>query len=539
MAKFAVKTKAPKIASVTIAAPKGVIKTKSATPTTVTYEGAAGFERKAKSELFLLAVTNLVSESTFYESGKARDERFVELIHKVVAKDPAWVASFVPYLRDTLNMRTASIVMAAEYVKGGGPNGRKVIASALSRAEEPSVLIGYWHKFYGKNLPQPVKRGVADAVQRLYNEKSVIKWDSDSLSPRFGDVIEMTHAKGQAPWQHDLFRYAIDKRHNREDLSRNTESLSVIRAYRALMAMPVGERRPLLDKAIESGDLSPFEGAGLTWENLSGWLQGPMDAAAWQLVIPQMQYMATLRNLRNFDEASISAEAQAAVIAKLTDPEEVKASRQLPMRFYTAYKNVTSAHYVSALETALDMTLANIPSLKGRTLVLVDTSGSMSGPFSGGNTRSWQHSGEAKTSTLWEMAALFGSAIAIRAEHADLAYFQSDSGKIDFKRNASILRTIEAFKPHVGGGTNGHQALARHFDGHDRVVYVTDEQFHPGGRMDVKSKMYVFNVAGYRTAAFSSNDGVYSFGGLSDKAFAAIEAIENFKGETWPWDKKS
>src|SRR6266702_2504511 len=81
----------------------------------LTHEGGVGFERDPKSELFLLAVTNMVREQTFYESGKDRDERFVQLIHTVTKSDPAWITAFVPFLRDKLNMRSASLVMAVEY----------------------------------------------------------------------------------------------------------------------------------------------------------------------------------------------------------------------------------------------------------------------------------------------------------------------------------------------------------------------------------------------------------------------------------------
>lgn len=530
MAKFASKSTA------TILPPKGVIKTKTQKPTTVTHEGAPGFERKAKGELFLLAVTNMVGESTFYESGKARDERFVELIHKVTAKDPAWVASFVPYLRDTLNMRTASIVMAAEYVKAGGPNGRKVIASALLRAEEPSVLLGYWMQFYGKRFPQPVKRGIADAVQRLYDERSVIKWDSDTLTPRFGDVIELTHAKGQTPWQHNLFKFALDKRHNREDLERNLEGLETIRNYRALMALPVEERRPLIDAAAESGDFSKFKGAGLTWENLSGWLQGPMDAKAWEAIIPEMGYMALLRNLRNFDDAKISAEARTAVIAKLTDPEEVKKSRQLPLRFLSAYKNVEGAHWTEPLETAVDLTLANIPALPGKTLVMVDVSGSMDSAFSSGGGDRRRASGTAKYPLRWEAAALFGAALAVRAEKADLVAFESDSRVVDFRHGGSILKTVERFSRFSHGGTNTWQAFNKHFKDHDRTVIVTDEQAHYGVPKETGKALYIFNVAGYKEGMTASGGKTYTFGGLTDHGFAAIQQLEAFRDEKWPWE---
>jgi hypothetical protein len=39
--------------------------------------GAPGYPRDAKGELFLLAVSNMVGEDTFYEASGARDSRFV------------------------------------------------------------------------------------------------------------------------------------------------------------------------------------------------------------------------------------------------------------------------------------------------------------------------------------------------------------------------------------------------------------------------------------------------------------------------------
>jgi hypothetical protein len=90
-------------------------RTTSVAPDIRTHEGGAGFSRDPKSALYLLAVTNMVAEGTFYESSTERASRFEGLIGAVLASDTAWVKGFIPYLRDALNMRTASIVMAAQY----------------------------------------------------------------------------------------------------------------------------------------------------------------------------------------------------------------------------------------------------------------------------------------------------------------------------------------------------------------------------------------------------------------------------------------
>ena len=58
-------------------------------PSGRTYEGAPGHARNAKSELFLLAVSNMVGEDTFYEAATERDARFRELVAAVAVSDPA------------------------------------------------------------------------------------------------------------------------------------------------------------------------------------------------------------------------------------------------------------------------------------------------------------------------------------------------------------------------------------------------------------------------------------------------------------------
>lgn len=256
-----------------------------------TYEGGIGWARDAKSELFLFAVSNMVSEPDFYEAAAERDERFRSLIATVVAEDPAWIARFVPYLRDTMQMRSASVVMAAEYVKAGGPYGRSVIDSACSRADEPAEVLAYWASRYGRRFPQPVKRGVASAVNRLYNERSALRYDGQNRAWRMGDVIEMVHPKPSDAAKAELFRYLLDARHHGDAVKRllPTPDLPVLTAAAELDAVAPKNRRAHL-----RSHPTALADAGMSWERLSSWLPGGMDAEAWQFVIPSMGYMACL-----------------------------------------------------------------------------------------------------------------------------------------------------------------------------------------------------------------------------------------------------
>lgn len=219
-----------------------------------TYEGGRGTERDARSELYLLSVANFVSQQTFYESGAARDDRFAALVRELAVADPSWTAGLLGWLRGEGNLRTASIVGAAEYVKArldsgvtDGPSNRQVIASVLRRPDEPGELLAYWTATYGRAVPKPVKRGIADAVRRIYHGKSLLKYDTASKGYRFGDILNLVHAAPDPdkPWQGELFQYALDRRHN-PDTAVPPASNRVLTAHRELMALPVPERRAVV-----------------------------------------------------------------------------------------------------------------------------------------------------------------------------------------------------------------------------------------------------------------------------------------------------
>jgi hypothetical protein len=129
-------------------------------------------------------------------------------------------------------MRSASVVIGAEYARAGMPDSRAVVASALQRADEPGELLAYWLSRYGRPIPSRVKRGVADAVRRLYTERALLKWDGAARGWRFGDVIEMVHPRPSADWQGDLFKFALDRRRH-ADATTARESGIPARAYSA------------------------------------------------------------------------------------------------------------------------------------------------------------------------------------------------------------------------------------------------------------------------------------------------------------------
>lgn len=505
-------------------------------PTLRTAEGATGYARDTKSELFLLGISNTVGHDAFYEKAGDRDDRFQRLVRTLATTDPAWTSAFLSWLRTDANMRTAALVGAAEFtaerILHQAPGySRQVINSVLQRPDEPGEFLAYWTSRYGRKLPQPVKRGVADAARRLYSERALLKYDGDSKSYRFADVLELTHPAPHPdkPWQGDLFRHAIDARHNRIELI--PDSLPVLQAQRTLAALPVADRRAyVLDPTLVSSE-GGLAGAGFTWERLAGWLQGPMDAAAWEAIIPAMGTMALVRNLRNFDQAGVSDKVAAEVCARIADPAEVRRSRQFPFRYLAAYKHAPSLRWGHTLETALGHSLANVPSLPGRTLVLIDRSGSM---FDGISQQTKLNRADS--------AAVFGVALALRAASADLVQFGTSSAAVPFQRGDSVLRLVDRFGSL--GGTETAAAVRQHYRGHDRVVIVTDEQAHGGywGGDPTKEipetvPLYTWNLAGYRAGHGPSGSGNrHTFGGLTDQAFGLIPLLEAGRSASWPWE---
>jgi len=529
---------------------------------TTTHEGASGYLRDAKSELFLLAVSNFVGQDAFYENGGDRDDRYTQLIRALAVEDPAWCVDFLRWLRGEGNMRTASLVGAAEFVKarldaevagdlaqdartanaaGGGWN-RKAIDAVLQRADEPGEMLGYWTSNYGRRLPKPVKRGIADAVQRLYNERALLKYDTDSKGYRFGDVLNLVHASPDPAkvWQGDLFQYSLDRRHKRGTVP-DPDSLPTLARNMAFPEFFEQDPNILLDA-------DEVKRAGLTWEAALSLAGGKVDKAKlWEALIPSMGVMALARNLRNFDEAGVSDAVAAEVCARFADPEQVAKSRMFPFRWWAAYKHAPSLRWAHALEQALGHSLANVPRLKGTTLILVDRSPSMF-PGYGFSTPNQSDI------TLAEQAAVFGSALALRAEKPTLVEFGGGSKKLDVTKGGSVLKHIEAFGRI--DGTDIPSALKTHWFAHDRIVIVTDEQTRPGwlpsnywghGGMrethidDLVPKatpVYMWNMAGYKPGAMPSGRSQrHTFGGLTDHAFRLVPLLESGRDADWPWKR--
>ncbi len=496
----------------------------SEVPDTVTFEGAPAFSRDAHSDLFLLGVTNLVSEDTFYEGADTRDARFRSLVHTLTKEDPAWVRDYAAWLRSEGFMRSAPLVIAAEYIAGGGPTARRLVDAVLQRPDEPGELLAYWHQRFGRNLPAALKRGIADACTRLYTERAALRYDGKNRGYRLGDVIRLVHPTPKAPWQSQLFDYLVG-----QTLSEDHHSypeLRLIPRARALQLLPEEARRDQLRRL----PAETMEALG-SWERLSAWLPGGMDAEAWEAAIPAMGYMALLRNLRNFDQAGISEPAVEHVFQRLGDPEAVARSRQFPYRFLSAYLATNSTRWADVLERALNMSCSNLPELPGTTYVLTDTSASMR--FQVSNHSTVMH---------YQIAALFAAALARRASgNVNLVSFATTSTDLGWiGSDTSVLRTVERLHHHIGQdghGTDLARAIREHVPSNaDRLVVFSDMQTATQVPEQLPARAYVFNTGGYQSASLDlRTPRRLEIGGFSDAAFRVMAQVEALGHGSWPW----
>ena len=497
---------------------------------TINHQGGVGFLRDEKTELFLTAVSSL-NEDTFYESAKDRRGRIAELI-KATSQDTEWTLGLVTWLRKEAGLRTIPSIIAAHSVKarldkGISGSNRYIISAALGRMDENAEILAYWMETFGRTIPSAVKRGVADSFLRGLNQSSYLKWRGKASRGAVSlvDVINLTHPKPQTEEQAKILKLIVDEAYGNDT---DTSGLDVIKNRDDFLSMSTESQIKRLSSDT-AGLL--IKQASLTHEVIAGAI-GKIPAEVWENLIPHMGYKALRMNLRRIHEAGVSDDTIDSITARLKDAEVIRKSNPMPLEFLAAFRN-SPLDFAPAIQRAANYSLENVPALKGRTLILVDGSGSMGAPLS-----------ERGTLSREDAAKVFGAALAIRAESPTLVSFSDQSVEIAV-RSKDLLRVAESIKG-PGYGTDTRRAVSKHFDGHDRVIVVTDEQdggYWGGG--DVFSAIpenvptFTWNLAGYRTGHSEIKVNRYTFGGLTDKGFQMIPLLEAGLNQGWPWENDS
>lgn len=453
-------------------------------------EGAEAWRPNPPLELLFTAVNTLAEEDTFYESAETRMDRLVTLVRNVSVSHPKQVLRLIRDMPEKYGLRTATLVVAAEYgfAVGGGSSAYHAIDLACRRPDQPAELLAYWFEKHGRKVPSFIRAGLGIAARRLYTERSVIKWDRDGARVRMADVLRVCHVKAKDETQNELFRYILSGRRPNQEIRFNPQVLPILGKQRELWTMPEAMRSAVPDEMLQA--------AGMSWEQVTAWLPGEMTNRKWERVLTLMGIKGLVMNLRNFDAAGISDEAAEYVISRITDPGVVSGAGLLPHQVYAAYRALTADTYTHALSKTLNLVTEASTPLHGA-LVLVDVS------------RSMQHPVSARSKiTLREVATLQ----ALTFYHAskgddscDLALFATSSILVTLPKGTSVLRAMNGLADvDLGGGTNGCSAIVRHFDPerHSRVFIFTDDQMRDT-QVDVSHVPYIvtFQVGGYAPAS--------------------------------------
>lgn len=170
---------------------------------------------------------------------------------------------------------------------------------------------------------------------------------------------------------------------------------------------------------------------------------------------------------------------EALVLAGL---DAMSTGRVLPFRFLAAARHVPQ--WEEPLERAMLSSLAEQEKLPGRTVLLVDVSGSMTYALS-------------RRSEMLRTDAAYGLAVLLReiCEKAIVFTFSNDLLEVPPRQGFALRDALETSQPH--NATYLGKALEKIREKYDRIIVITDEQAHdrvPGPR----GRGYVINVASFK-----------------------------------------
>jgi len=392
-----------------------------------THEGGPARSIDAELALRRSVLASLLWEDQFYEDGVEIAGRIREFVPKV---DAAKVAALAVEAREAMKLRHVPLLVVREMARHPSHRGlvAQTLARVIQRADELAEFVAiYWAEGRAP-LSGQVKKGLAAAFCK-FDEYALAKYDRAGVV-RLRDVLFLCHAKPNDAAQEAMWKRLID------------------------------------------GQLSTPD----TWEvALSA---GGDKRANWERLLAERKLgaLALLRNLRNMKDANVSEDAVLSALAAM------KTERVLPFRFLAAARY--APQWEEPLEQVMYRSVGGREKLAGRTVLLVDVSGSMIAPLS-------------RRAEMLRTDAAYGLAVLLReiAEKVSIYTFSDNLKQVPNRRGFALRDALDASQAH--GGTNLGLALDRIDERYDRIVVISDEQSHdrvaaPRGRG------YMINVASYR-----------------------------------------
>ena len=393
----------------------------------VTFEGAPAIKLNVEQSLRRSVLSCLLWEDEFYEDGLAIADRIATLAAEVA---PNVVADLAIEARERFNLRHAPLMLLCALARTGSGTSlvSETIARVIQRADELSEFLSLYWRHGRKPLSKQMKKGLAAAFGK-FDAYQLAKYDRDG-PVKLRDVLFLVHAKPKDEAQAALWKQVAER------------------------SLPAPD----------------------TWEvALSG---GADKKASFErlLVERKLGYLALLRNLRNMDQAGVDE-----VLIKDAILARRGAERVLPFRYVAAAR--AAPRFEPWLDQALAEAVLEGPVFEGRTLVLVDVSGSMD----------WKLSARSDL-TRMDAAATLASIIP-----GEVRVFTFSQEVVEVPPRRGMAGVDAVIRSQAHGGTLLGAAIKRINDvPHDRLIVITDEQSADKVPDPKAAKAYMVNVASAR-----------------------------------------
>lgn len=466
-----------------------------------THEGGKAYPIAPAQELYLTVVSSLLTGDQFYESAGDRIERVQTLIRAVIMQgDQDFILGLAAYAREQMYLRTAPTMLTAElFARGHEGIAARAAERVWQRGDEHLEALAYFNSM-GYKRTKALLRAVAKRLNEM-DEFTMVKYRAGNKSYSQRDAIRVAHPVPKDEAQSALFKYMV---HGWEALSEE-------------------------EKAALPHVASLREGGTQSWEQHIS--KHGSTKESWSEAVEKMGYMALLRNLRNLVENGVGIDVLRTVAAKLTNPDAVRKSKQLPFRFISAFNALPSGApqiLYDAVSAAADQSVVNVPDLEGETLVLVDCSGSMT----------WATVSGKSQVRIADAARALG-AIMVRRGDAELWGFGDRAVRVAAPSRNPVLATINGMKgisSKTGHATFIAKALQTALNERfQRVVVLTDMQAHdnpqkvlqPWLAANKSRRAYIIDMAHYGLPSLDPRcPGLTMVGGFSDKVFDWMKAVE-------------
>lgn len=394
----------------------------------VTFEGALAVDGLKPIEVLRRSVLScLLWEDEFYESGDSIADRIQKYAGLVSTEE---LAALAVEARSVHHLRRVPLLLLVELAKRGGSIVGETIAKTLQRADEPAEFLALYWKDGKRPLSNQVKIGLAGAL-RKFNAYQLAKYNRDG-KVKLRDVLFMTHAK------------------------------------------PADEAQAQLWKQLAQNELPTPD----TWEVELSAGKDKRETFTRLLQEKKLGYLALLRNLRNMTQAGVDESlVREALMAR------EGSQRVLPFRYIAAAR--ACPRLEPSIDAALMACLSGASKLPGRTIVLVDVSGSMNSKLSG-------------KSDLTRMDAAAALAVLIQG---DLRVFTFSNQVVEVPPRRGMAGVDAVIKSQQHGGTELAKAVTKvnWYYPHDRLIVITDEQATGERVPDPKAPLaYMINVASYK-----------------------------------------